>query len=236
MRRVLIVYSVIVLSVIFPLTTAVTNYSERAVSGGTAAVRSPFFSNVDVLIDVGHGGVDCGTRYGELYEKDINLKMSKLTYTLMREKGLRVLCNRINDYALSGENSWLRSHSRHRKDLAQRSHLANDLGPKAVISIHVNWAKHSRARGPIILHQKNQQSRRLAECLQASLNKLYGTSNKAKLGKSYHMLRHVRPPSVIIEMGFITNPADREQMTQPEKQRELAEAIVAGVQAYLGQA
>ncbi|WP_249862228.1 N-acetylmuramoyl-L-alanine amidase family protein [Paenibacillus konkukensis] len=195
--------------------------------------ENPIVTDVDVLIDVGHGGVDSGTTYGELLEKDINLQMAKLTYQALRKKGYNVLVNRVDDYALSGENRWFRSRSRHLKDLAQRSHLANEIHPRAVISLHVNWAARSSKTGPIVLHQKSDESKRLAHCLQSSLNQLYGTNEEMVYGKTFYLLKHVQVPAVIVEMGFISNDRDRTQMTQPKKQRKLAESIAAGVIQFL---
>jgi N-acetylmuramoyl-L-alanine amidase len=196
-------------------------------------VVNPFLTHVDVLIDVGHGGIDSGTLHGDIYEKDINLEMGKIIYSLLSEKGLRVLLNRMDDYALSGENLWYRHRSRHLKDLAQRSHLANEIRPKAVISLHVNWSPNSKARGPVVLHQNTDSSKQLATYLQNSLNTLYATNTATNFGKTYFLLKHIKVPSVIVEMGFISNPMDREQMMQPQKQQQLAESIVAGVMAYM---
>jgi N-acetylmuramoyl-L-alanine amidase len=194
---------------------------------------NPFLTDVDVLIDIGHGGVDSGTLYENIHEKDINLDIGKITYDLLQEKGYRVLMNRIDDYALSEENHWYKIRSRHLKDLAQRSHLANEIHPKAVISLHVNWAAKSSAHGPVVLYQKTEPSKRLAECLQQSMNSLYGIESKPVYGKTYFILKHIQVPAVIVEMGFISNPQDREQMTEPQKQRQLAESIAAGVLIYL---
>jgi N-acetylmuramoyl-L-alanine amidase len=218
------------------LLLGMTFYSEISGKAETKPypyVINPFLTHVDVLIDVGHGGIDSGTLHGDIYEKDINLEMGRITYSLLREKGLRVLLNRMDDYALSGENLWYRNRSRHLKDLAQRSHLANEIRPKVVISLHVNWATNSKAHGPIVLHQKNDSSKQLATCLQQSLNSLYTTETAPVYGKTYFLLKHVQVPAVIVEMGFISNPQDREQMMQPQKQRQLAESIADGVLTYL---
>ncbi|WP_246079184.1 N-acetylmuramoyl-L-alanine amidase family protein [Paenibacillus piri] len=196
-------------------------------------IKNPIVSDIDVLIDVGHGGVDSGTLHGNILEKDINLKMAQITYKLLKEKGLTAMVNRLDDYALSEENRWLRIRSRHLKDLAQRSHLANEIRPKAMISLHVNWSGKSSKRGPLVLFQNTDSSKQLAEHIQRSLNELYGTSTEAVYGKPYYLLKHVKVPAVIVEMGFISNQADRDQMMQPEKQKQLAEAIVKGVSAYL---
>ncbi|MFE5320182.1 N-acetylmuramoyl-L-alanine amidase [Paenibacillus sp. NPDC056579] len=202
-------------------------------TGPYPIIKNPIVTDVDVLIDVGHGGIDSGTLYGELYEKDINLEMAKLTYNVLKKKGYNVMMNRVEDYALSGENRWFRSSSRHLKDLAQRSHLANEIHPKTVISLHVNWAAKTGKRGPIVLHQKSEESKQLATCLQSSLNQLYGTNREVVYGKTFYLLKHVQVPAVILEMGFISNSLDREQMTHPKKQQKLAESIADGVIAFL---
>jgi len=207
--------------------------TEAAEAGPYPILKNPIVTDVDVLIDVGHGGVDPGTFYGEIYEKNINLDISMLTYKILRNKGVNVLVNRVGDYALSGENRWFRSNSRHLKDLAQRSHLANEIRPKAVVSLHVNWAAKEGRHGPIVLHQKSVASKRLANCMQASLNRLYGTDHTVIYGKTFYLLNHVHVPAIIVEMGFLSNASDRAQMTEPKKQQQLAEAIANGIIAYL---
>lgn len=198
-----------------------------------AISEHPAISNVDVIIDVGHGGIDGGTSYGQLLEKNINLAIAEKTYEALRKKGYIVLLNRSGDYALSSENLWLRSRSRHLKDLAQRSHLANEIKPRAMISLHVNSARSASKRGAILLHQKNEQSKQLAKHLQHSLNHLYGIREEPFYGKTYYLLKHSRIPTVIVEMGFITNHQDREMLVQPSSQQAIADNIADGVEQYL---
>lgn len=193
----------------------------------------PALSDVDILIDVGHGGIDGGTSHGDILEKDINLAVAKRTYETLRRSGYLVVMNRMNDYALSGENLWLRSSSRHIKDLAQRSHLANEMKPKLLISLHVNSSRHSNTRGALILYQKNDQSKALAAALQSHLNQLYGIPNKPVYGRTYYLLKHTQAPAVIIEMGFMTNASDRAFLTSAAGQQAIAESIAEGVAAYL---
>jgi N-acetylmuramoyl-L-alanine amidase len=140
--------------------------------------------------------------------------------------------NRMDDYALSGENLWQHSRSRHLKDLAQRSHLANEVKPKVMISLHVNSARRTSKRGPLLLHQKSEQSLLLAKSLQDSLNKLYGTHEEPVYGKTYYLLKNTMVPAVIVEMGFITNVEDREMLTRPDSQQKIADKIAEGIQQY----
>ncbi|TBL81874.1 N-acetylmuramoyl-L-alanine amidase [Paenibacillus thalictri] len=193
----------------------------------------PILGSTDVIIDVGHGGIDSGTLYGTIEEKTINLAIAKQIYGILSKKGYIVILNRVDDYALSEENHWLRTRNRHRKDLAQRTHLANEVKPKVLISLHVNWAARSSKNGAIVLHQKNRQSILLAQLLQKRLNAAYGAEEAPVYGKPFYLLNHSKIPSVIIEVGFITNDKDRQRMTSRKGQRLIAENIAASVLEYL---
>lgn len=203
------------------------------VQGTQSKSAHPAMSGTDVLIDVGHGGVDPGTIFGALEEKHINLAIARKTYEALRQRGLRVMLNRDGDYALSSDNRWLRIRSRHRKDLAQRSQLANDVKPKLMLSLHVNASRRAAVRGPLLLHQKSERSKTLAELLQHALNPLYGATEEPRYGKTYYLLRHTKVPTVIVEMGFLTNAEDRRLLQAPASQQQIAERIAQGVAAYL---
>jgi N-acetylmuramoyl-L-alanine amidase len=193
----------------------------------------PALSDVDIVIDVGHGGIDSGTFYGDILEKDINLSIAKRTYALLRQQGYLVLMNRVDDYALSGENLWLRSKSRHIKDLAQRAHMANEVNPRLVISLHVNAARRSSTRGAIMLHQRNGRSKELATELQNRFNAYYGIPHDPVYGRTYYLLKYSKAPTVIVEVGFLTNAEDRALLISPEGQQTLAALVAEGVKAYL---
>jgi len=187
---------------------------------------------INILIDVGHGGVDSGTSFGDLHEKDINLQVAKRLYGQLAETGYKVALNRQEDIALSDENRWLQSRSRHIRDLAQRRSLARELAPQMMLSLHVNWSSDKRRRGPVVLYQSNEQSYMLAQLLQDSLNRLTGTRDKPVKGGTYYVLRHSYCPTVIIEMGFISNAADRRMLTEPAEQAKIAQAIRSAVSEY----
>jgi N-acetylmuramoyl-L-alanine amidase len=190
-------------------------------------------SEVDVLIDVGHGGIDGGTSHGDLLEKHLNLLIAKQLYEKLRASGLQVALNRTTDYALSDDNYWLGSRSRHLRDLAQRKLLMDALKPKLTVSLHTNWAKHSSARGPGLLYQFNQPSYIAAHLLAGRLNELYGTKEVPYVGKTFYLLKRTHTPAVIIEMGYISNESDRAMLTRTEGQKKIAEAIASAILDYL---
>jgi N-acetylmuramoyl-L-alanine amidase len=195
--------------------------------------RSAILPQVDVMIDAGHGGIDSGTLHGDLLEKRINLEIAKETYRQLSRRGLHTALNRNDDRALSDDNRWLKIRSRHLRDLAQRKLLADELAPLALVSLHVNWSRDSSERGGLVLYQKNDQSKRLATELQAALNHLYRVEEKPVYGKTYYMLNRTRVPAVIVEMGYISNAADRSWLTSTKKQKEIAAALSTAIERYL---
>lgn len=186
-----------------------------------------------VLIDAGHGGIDGGTNKGTILEKDINLAVAQKLYLLLRSQGITAVLNRTGDYALSEDNRWHVTRSRHRRDLSQRKGLTEEIDTTLFVSLHVNWAKTSDKRGPLVLHQENGESALLAFCIQDALNQLQKTNDQPRQGKPYYLLRSVRQPAVIVEMGFLSNPADRDMLTNRNAQTKLAVTIAAGLRQYL---
>ncbi|MCM3173451.1 N-acetylmuramoyl-L-alanine amidase [Paenibacillus sp. MER 99-2] len=186
-----------------------------------------------ILLDVGHGGIDGGTTAQGVLEKDINLAISQKVYLLLRSKGYAVIINRLGDYALSDDNRWLNSRSRHRRDLAQRKSLSEEVSTDIVVSIHANWSAKSTSHGPVVLHQKEGRSYLLAQSIQNAMNDLYGTKREVVWGKPFYLLNYVKHPAVIVETGFLSNAADRARITDPGEQKRIAESIANGIIYYL---
>ncbi|CAM2949854.1 N-acetylmuramoyl-L-alanine amidase [Paenibacillus sediminis] len=201
-----------------------------------AEVKSPMeyaFPYPIILIDAGHGGIDGGASFQDIVEKNINLMISQKVYMILRSQGYESALNRTGDYALSDENRWLSIRSRHRRDLAQRKGLTEQVPTAVVISIHANWGRNSSRRGSIVLHQEEGRSALLAGCIQNALNPLFHTNNTIRLGKPFYILNHVDTPAVIVETGFLSNSEDRSMLCNPRAQQDIASAIVAGIIQYL---
>ncbi len=55
------------------------------------------YSDVLVIVDAGHGGIDSGAVGNGLEEKDLNLKSSLYIYNRLQELGIPVVITRTND-------------------------------------------------------------------------------------------------------------------------------------------
>jgi N-acetylmuramoyl-L-alanine amidase len=185
-----------------------------------------------VIIDVGHGGIDGGASSADILEKDINLAIARRLYTILRSQNIPAVLNRTGDYALSEDNRWHITRSRHRKDLSQRQQLTEEIESDLLVSLHVNWSKKPSQRGPLVLHQSNGESNLLALCIQDSLNRQQKTDFLPREGKTFYLLRRVQQPAVIVEMGFISSSSDRAMLTDPKRQEEVANAIASGIWQY----
>ncbi|THF76601.1 N-acetylmuramoyl-L-alanine amidase [Cohnella fermenti] len=185
----------------------------------------------EVLIDAGHGGIDSGTHWGDVLEKDINLAISRKLYLVLRGRGIQAVLNRTGDYALSDDNRWQRA-SRHNRDLSQRKGLSDMIEPELFVSVHVNWSKRGNNRGPIVIHQNEGRSALLGSFIQDGLNRQQNSRRLPMPSKKYFVLSRVKMPSVIVETGFLSDPRDREMLVSSRGQSRIAIAIADGILAY----
>lgn len=93
-----------------------------------------------VVIDAGHGGKFPGAHYGGVYEKDLTLKVALKVGRLIEQgmPGVKVVYTRKTDKELGKTLA---------DDLQARADIANGAGGDLFISIHVNAARATAARG-----------------------------------------------------------------------------------------
>jgi N-acetylmuramoyl-L-alanine amidase len=186
---------------------------------------------IDVIIDPGHGGIDSGATYDQVEEKHINLSVAKLLTDQLNRRGYHVILSRERDEALSDSSRRLDIRSRHKRDLVQRGEIARFIHPKIFISLHVN-AGSATQKGATVLYQLDGQSYLLAHILQNHLNRMTGVLGVPVKGKYFYLLNQVDSPTVIVEMGYISNAEERVLLQTREYQTKLAEAIAAGIEEF----
>ena len=97
-----------------------------------------------VVIDAGHGGKFPGAHYGNVYEKDLTLKVALKLGKLIEEgmPGVKVVYTRTTDKMLGATLA---------EDLQKRADIANEAGGDLFISIHANAAAATAAKGVEVL-------------------------------------------------------------------------------------
>ena len=195
-----------------------------------------------ICLDPGHGGRDTGNREGRREEKVYTLLLARELSTQLGKAGYKVVLTRTRDTAL---------------DLPDRSAKANSAKADLMLSLHFNAgpgaseargtevycltppgtsstnARGEGARtGAFIGNLCNHQNMVLAYHLQKALTQRLGAEDRGVKRARFAVLRTPQMPAVLIEGGFMSNPAEMNRIQNPAWRSQLAAAIVQGVQAY----
>jgi len=193
--------------------------------------------NKTIAIDPGHGGIDGGTYFEDILEKDISLKIGLKLKEELEQKGATVVMTREIDDSL--DDHIIGNGSRHREDLVARTNIVNVSKTDILISIHVNYSKNKNKMGPIIFYYTDSEiSKILAEYLQDNLNNI---SSYKKMDRdighivtpgNFYVLRNSEPPGVIVETGFLSNEIDRDLLLDIKHQEEIVRLIGKSIIEY----
>lgn len=190
-----------------------------------------------IVLDPGHGGEDGGTiGYSGTIEKDLNLDIALRLKDLLEWNGFRVIMIRDGDYALN-DDGLSTIGERKRSDMYHRLEMYNSDLQALVISIHLNQYPDSSCRGAQIFYsQNNPASEELAQSIQSAIKLQLQPENHRKIKpaeKNLFLLFHAKPPTVLVECGFISNPEEEALLLQEEYRTKFAMSIFDGMMDYL---
>lgn len=203
------------------------HFSQQAVplSAEAAVIRPP-----GVVIDAGHGGYDGGAEWGGVMEKDVNLEISLQLREVLLATGHKVAMTRYGDYSLVEQEPV--SNPKKREDMARRLAVIEKNCPDYIILIHCNAISSSLWSGAQTFYQEDfDQGKLLAEDIQFYLGEITGTHRQAKPLNLY-LLRESTIIGSLVETGFLSNPRERELLTQIPYQRKIALATWLGISRY----
>lgn len=173
-----------------------------------------------VIIDPGHGGHDGGTVNGDLYEKDIVLKMAnEVREKLNDEENIEVILTRETDVALDRNKD---------NDLALRASFSAQYDADCFVSIHVNSFEDTSIRG-FEIFKKDEESDSLAQSIMNELISLELTESRGIFEQSGLMvLRENTVKSVLVETGYISGD-DYYYLRDDNQIKRIASAIARGI-------
>ncbi|MCH5354031.1 MAG: N-acetylmuramoyl-L-alanine amidase [Acutalibacter sp.] len=190
-----------------------------------------------VVLDAGHGGEDGGAVgvNGEL-EKDINLSIALELEKFLKQNNFEVVMIRSGDYSV-GDQSLSTVSERKRSDTRARLRTVEETGDCILLSIHQNHFSQSKYDGAQVFYSENrEESAVLAEAIRQSIVSSLQTENHREnkpAGNSIYLLHNCQVPAVLVECGFLSNPAEAEKLTQEGYQKAMATAIYNGLIDYL---
>ena len=180
-----------------------------------------------VIIDPGHGGRFPGAVRDGIREADLNLAVTHKLLQLIEADGfIRAYTTRNTDVHFSSD---------HATDLRLRSEFGNHIGD-IFISIHFNAATGTHVHGTETFFRESVHdnfralsSRRLAENMQRHKLAVLGTHDREARPANFAVLRYSTIPAALLEIAFMSNPAEFARIQTPEFQWMAARAIYNGL-------
>ena len=187
-----------------------------------------------IVLDAGHGGEDGGaTSCTGVLESGINLEITLRLRDLLHLLGRETRMIRTSDISVYTKGGSIAQ--KKMSDLKERVRIVNSTPNAMLLSIHQNNFSDSRYSGAQVFYADTQGSERLAKVLQcaliSSLNK--GSNRKCKQSDGVYLMEHISCPGILVECGFLSNPAEEARLRSPDYQRKLCCVIAATVSSFL---
>ena len=173
--------------------------------------------------DPGHGGHDPGAFGHGLKEKELLLAICKRASAALRR-----------DYQV--EIALTREDNDTFLELNERAQFANERRATAFVSVHINSAANSAARGFETYRHTGAAEDSHAARLQGALHEAVleamrrdGVADRKEKTANFAVLRETRMPAILTENLFISNPGDAALLRDDAFLARVAEAHATGI-------
>lgn len=170
-----------------------------------------------VVIDPGHGGSDPGATRANDQEKKLTIDIAHRVVKKLKDHGAVVYITRDDDTFVS---------------LADRVDFSNNKNPDLFVSIHINACEQESVHG-VETHYYKDDSLDLAKYVHKSIMASSTQPNRGVFKSRFYVIRHTTAPAILLELGFISNEAEREMLKDAHYQEKVAESITEGIINYL---
>lgn len=191
---------------------------------------------ITVVIDAGHGGEDGGAvSESKVYESRVNLEIALRVNDLFHLLGQETKMIRTEDISVYSSDAKTISEKKI-SDLKNRVSTVNATPNALLLSIHQNMFSASKYYGTQVFYASTSGSQSLAESLQSIFATAVDTTNHraAKQADAVYLMNNITCTGVLVECGFLSNPAECEKLCTEEYQKQLSIAITAGISDYIG--
>ena len=214
-----------------------------------------------IVIDPGHGGDDVGARSRDgLLEKDLTLALARRLTRVLEGRGYRVrmtrdgdearaltdrtaLANRLDavvfvslhanastaSSAAGAETDYMSLDSASDAAAAATADFENRAGPQADDRTPLDLILWDLAQAEVL-----NESAELALAVQNRLNASSGSRDRGVRQAPFVVLTGATMPAVLVELGFLSNADEARRLNDSGHQQELAEAIAAGIEDFVG--
>lgn len=172
-----------------------------------------------IFIDAGHGGKDSGAVNGNIFEKDIALKIALKLNETLKSRGFQTQLSRSADVFI---------------ELNERARKANNFGSDILVSVHLNSAANAQASGiETLVYSYNGQNKKLGDDIQNALIAATNAKNRGvKERPELVVLNSTKMLAVLVECGFLCNVNEKNLLVTDAYQNKIADAITDGISKY----
>lgn len=184
-----------------------------------------------ICIDPGHGGTDVGAvgHVGDktVYEKNITLSIALPLRDMLTSAGAKVVMTRSTDKDVYGP--WADADP----ELQARCDVANEAHADAFVSIHIDSFSNSTVDGTTAYYYpKSSKDLLLAQMLHQSTMNTLSIPDRGVRSNDFYVNKYTTMPSVLMEMGFITNTHRAKMLTSSWAPRSIAQSLFNGLVNY----
>ncbi len=189
-----------------------------------------------VILDPGHGGEDGGASSAAgLVEKDVNLSIAFLLRDMLEANGIEVILTREDDRLLYDRSVDFQGRKK-KLDFAARLRIMEENPDAVLVSIHMNSFSDPRYSGLQVWYSENHsESPSLADLIQGNAKALLQPDNDRKTkaaGSTILLLDKAKQPAVLVECGFLSNPAEAARLESTEYRQSVAFVIFTSLTEF----
>lgn len=176
-------------------------------------------SEATIVLDPGHGGSDSGAlSTGNKMEKTYTLQLAKKAAKQLQAEGANVIITRATDKTVS---------------LAKRPDFSTENNANLFVSFHFDSSPDDNtATGFTTYYYHKGASAQLATDINQQMTNLPLDNRGIQFG-NFLVIRDVKVPSVLLEMGYINDDDDFKHIENPEYQEQVAQNVKNGINDYI---
>ena len=211
-----------------------------------------------ILIDPGHGGNNCGASFKKICEKDIALSIAKKIHDRLKKHHLTYLTRSIDrsvsleerakqagkmkvdlfvsvhvnasPYSNSSgfETFYLDNHNNIAVRKLERTENRTSLGEQMMVDKILN---------DLVIKLTVRRSRKLGELVHSHIAKKitrpFSIPDRGVRPALFYVLSLTKRPSILLEVGFLSNPKELIKISSPTFQDAYADGAVKGILEYI---
>ena len=115
-----------------------------------------------------------------------------------------------------------------------RYHAVKSWGDKHLKYIYVNSSEGTTATG-LETHYYHDYSVGLAKTVHTAMTKGVKSNDRGLFKSKFYVINHTTMPAILLEIGFISNDEEREDLVSVKRKKATAKAIAEGIMNYYKQ-